>query len=105
MTLILGPIFISVWLVLRKSSPSCEAVRAAVRDVGASQEAAARVPVNSSAANLPAVVTPGPALPEVPQVPPLTEGKREAVAQEQAHLDGTWGLCYKLNRSVNYCDN
>lgn len=60
---------------MREPAPGSGATGAVVRGVDATEEAALRVAVRCSPANLPAIVTLGAALPKIPQIPSSFEGK------------------------------
>jgi len=65
----------SVWSLLRESAPGSGASGAVVGGVDAAEEAAVRTPVRCSPSNLPTLVTPGAAIPKIPQVSSSFEGK------------------------------
>ncbi len=67
--------YFSVWSLLRESAPGSGASGAVVGGVDAAEEAAVRTPVRCSPSNLPTLVTPGAAIPKIPQVSSSFEGK------------------------------
>ena len=61
--------------LLREPASGSGATGAVVGGVGAVEEAAVRLAVRGSPANLSSLVTPGAAIPKIPQIPSSVEGK------------------------------